>query len=189
VELHAGNQGMAKMKSVARSFFWWPGMDTEIEGLAKKCELFLQTCGLPPVAPPIAGQMLLVLIDAHTKWLEVFPVSAATSSETIHQLRTTFARFGLPHTVVTDNGSCFTSEKFGIFLTKNGVRYVKTAPYYPSSNGLAERAVQVFKNGFKKLKDGTIFGSLGQISLFIQVHSAQHYWSTSSQCSEPLHQV
>ena len=80
-ELHAGHQGVAKM-SVAHSFFWWPGMDTEIEGLAKKCELCLQSRGLPPVTPLhpwswpsapwsrihldyaglIAGQMFLVLI-------------------------------------------------------------------------------------------------------------------------------
>ena len=107
----------------------------------------------------------LVLIDAYTKWLEVFQVSAATSSETIRQLRTTFARFGLPHTVVMDNGSCFTNEEFGTFLTKNGMCHVKTAPYYLSSNGQAEHAVQVFNNGFKKLKDGMYhLGSLGQIS-------------------------
>ena len=41
---------MAKMKSVARSFSWWPGMNTEIEGLAKKCELHLQSRGLPPAS-------------------------------------------------------------------------------------------------------------------------------------------
>ena len=152
---------------------WWP---TEIEGMAEKCELYLQSHGLPPVAPvhptswpsapwsrihldyagPIAGQMFLVLIDAHTKWLELFQVSAANSNETIRQLRTTFARFGLPHTVVTGNGSCFTSEEFGIIMTKNGVRHVKTALYHSSSNEQAEHAVQVFKNGFKKLKDGTM---------------------------------
>ena len=89
-------------------------------------------------------------------------MSAANSSENIRQLRTTFARFGLPHTVVTDNGSCFTSEELETFLTKNGMRYVKTAPYHPSSNGQAECAVQVFKNGFKKLKDGTISDCLAR---------------------------
>ena len=89
-------------------------------------------------------------------------MSAATFNETIHQLRTTFARFGLPHTVVTDNGSCLTSEDFETFLTKNGVRHTKTAPYHPSSNGQAECAVQVFNNGFKRLKDGTISNCLAR---------------------------
>ena len=113
-------------------------------------------------AGPIVGQMFLDLIDAHTKWLEVFQVSATTSSKTIHQLRTTFARFGLPHTVVTDNGSCFTSEELGTFLTKNGVRHVKTALYHPSSNGQAECAGQVFNNGVKRLKYVTISNRLAR---------------------------
>ena len=37
------------------------------------------------------------------------------------------------------------SEEFKVFLSKNGVHNVETAPYHPSSNGQAERAVQVFK--------------------------------------------
>ena len=90
LELHAGHQKMVKMKSLARLFFWWPGMDAQIEGMAKECELCQQSCGLPLSAPlhpwswpsapwsrihldyagPIAGQMFLVSVDAHTKWLE-----------------------------------------------------------------------------------------------------------------------
>ena len=108
----------------------------------------------------LLGKCFLDLIDAHTKWLEVFQVSATTSSK--HQLRTTFARFRLPHTVVINNGSCFTSEEFGTFLTKNGVHHMKTAPYHPSSNGQAECAGQVFNNGVKRLKDVTILNRLAR---------------------------
>ena len=39
---------------------------------------------------------------------------------------------------------------------KNGIRHVKTAPYHPSSNGQAEWAVQVFKEGLKKFTKGTL---------------------------------
>ena len=39
---------------------------------------------------------------------------------------------------------------------KNGIRHVKTAPYHPSSNGQAERAVQVLKEGLKKFPKGTL---------------------------------
>ena len=37
----------------------------------------------------------------------------------------------------------------------NGIRHIRIAPYQPSSNGLAERAVQVFKQGFRKSSMGT----------------------------------
>ena len=49
--------------------------------------------------------MFLVLVDAHSKWLEVIPVSAAMSTVTIEKLRAIFAMHGLPERIVTNNGS------------------------------------------------------------------------------------
>ena len=42
------------------------------------------------------------------------------------------------------------------FLKTNGVRHVTAAPYHPSSNGLAERAVQTCKAALKKMSTGTL---------------------------------
>ena len=100
--------------------------------------------------------MFLVVVDAHTKWIEVVPMSNSTSFGTIQQLRTLFAQFGIPRIVVTDNGPCFISEEFREFMTRNGIHHIRSSPYHPASNGLTERAVHVFKEGFKKMKEGTI---------------------------------
>ena len=100
--------------------------------------------------------MFLILIGAYSKWMEVFPINTSTSGATIEKLRMVFATQGLPEKLVSDNGSCFTSEEFEQFLNKNGIKHVKTAPYHPASNGLTERAVQTVKEGMKKLKEGSI---------------------------------
>jgi transposase InsO family protein len=69
---------------------------------------------------------------------------------------TVFAKFGIPETVGTDNGTPFVSEVFRDFLRRNGIEHVTSAPYHPASNGLAERAVQTVKQGLLKQVSGTI---------------------------------
>ena len=164
------------MKSIARSFVWWPKMDSELAAKVQSCTMCQQTRRAPPEAPlhpwewpahpwsrvhmdfagPFLGKMFLVIIDAHSKWMEVHPMNSATSQATIEKLRVTFATHGLPETVVTDNGSSFTSEEFQKFMRQNGVKHIRTAPYHPASNGLAERAVQTFKSAVKRMTSGTI---------------------------------
>lgn len=52
---------------------------------------------------PFLNKQFLVLLDAHSKWIEIFPMNNITTSLTIEILRSCFARFGLPRQIVTDN--------------------------------------------------------------------------------------
>ena len=36
-ELHKDHPGISRMKSVARSYIWWPGLDKAIEEVVKSC--------------------------------------------------------------------------------------------------------------------------------------------------------
>ena len=83
-------------------------------------------------------------------------MNTSTSSATMEKLRIAFATHGLPEIVVTDNGSNFVSREFQDFLKQNGIRHIRTAPYHPASNGMAERAVQTFKEGMKKMNEGSV---------------------------------
>ena len=74
-------------------------------------------------AGPFMGKMFLLIMDAHSKWLEAHIVESATSAATIQKMKASFASHGLPVTLVTDNGSVFTSQEFEDFLTKNGIRH------------------------------------------------------------------
>ena len=53
--------------------------------------------------------------------------------------------------LVFDNGAAFTSYECQTFVEKNGFRHIRSAPYNPAINGLAERAVQTVKTALKKV--------------------------------------
>ena len=85
--------------------------------------------------------------------MEAFPMSWTCWHQVkplrFEKLRITDATDGLPEIVVTDNW-------FEDFLEKNGIRYIRTAPCHPASNGLADRAVQTSKEGLKNNNRGTV---------------------------------
>ena len=71
------------------------------------------------------------------------------SSKTTEKLQNLFARYGAPAQLVSENGGSTKSEEFKLFLTRNGIKHIASAPYHPASNGLAERCVQSFKTAMK----------------------------------------
>ena len=182
--LHDTHPGINKMKALARSYVWWPGIDKDIQETVKKCS----TCQLhrpdPPQAPihpweyptrawqrvhidhagPFKGHMFLVLIDAYSKWLEVLKVNSTSTDVTIAKLRQIFATHGLPDHLVSDNGASFISHEFQSFMSRNGIKHTTSSPYHPRTNGLAERAIQTFKLAMKKLM-GPIDLNLSQFLL------------------------
>jgi len=96
--------------------------------------------------------MMLIIVDAYSKWLEVKVTNITSSSATIRILDELFTTYGIPITVVSDNSIQFTSSEFKEFLRTSGVNYHKlTAPYHPSTNGQAERYVQTVKDALKMM--------------------------------------
>ncbi|KAL0198627.1 hypothetical protein M9458_007167 [Cirrhinus mrigala] len=178
-ELHAGHAGVVRMKEMARSYFWWPGIDAEIEEEARGCPDCQNVRNMPQIAPlnpwdfpeepwqrihidfagPMESHMFLVVVDAHSKWPEVAVMNSTSSEKTIEELRSVFSRFGIPQQLVSDNGPQFVSEEFQSFLRLNGIQHIRSAPYHPSTNGLAERFIQTLK---KALKTSQGKGSLNQ---------------------------
>ncbi|XP_033761665.1 uncharacterized protein K02A2.6-like [Pecten maximus] len=161
------------MKSVARSYVWWPNIDKQIEQLCSSCLGCQRSGHMPKSAPvhpwewpsnpwqrihvdfagPFMNFMFLIVIDAHSKWPEVFTMRSTTTTLTIELLRNLFARHGIPEQLVSDNGPQFISEEFRQFMKQNGIRHSTSSPYHPRTNGQAERFVQTFKQAMKNAKD------------------------------------
>ena len=75
---------------------------------------------------------------------------STVSCSTIEILRNLFFCFGFCEKVITDNGRNFINTGFDKFLRQNGIKHYTSAPYHPTSDGLAERAVETVKHGLKK---------------------------------------
>ncbi|GAA47926.1 hypothetical protein CLF_100974 [Clonorchis sinensis] len=175
-QFHFGHPGINRMKALTRSYVYWPNMDKQLEELVRmcsKCQLSAKSprktelCSWPvPETPwsrlhvdfagPINGQQYLILVDAYSKWPEVFNMDHITACATISKLKHVFSRFGVPNIIVSDNGSAFTSAKFSDFCQENSIQHVRSPPFHPQSNGQVERFVDTFKRALLKLKgEGT----------------------------------
>ena len=124
--------------------------------------------------------MFLLIIDAHSKWMDIHCVNPAMSSTTIEKIRSTFASHGLPEILVSN----FVSSEFKSFQQKNGIKYITSALYHLASNGLMERVIQTFKERMKKQRDGTVETKLNHFLLSYRITPqntmgelpAQLYW-------------
>ncbi|CAF1065871.1 unnamed protein product [Rotaria sordida] len=98
------------------------------------------------------GSYFLIVVDAHSKWLEPFIMNdiSTTTTTTINTLTSLFARYGFCEEIVSDNRTQFTSEEFAGFCTRNGIRHIRTTSGHPQSNGQAERYVDIVKSALKK---------------------------------------
>ena len=107
--LHDTHPGIVRMKAIARSYFWWKGLDQEIETLVKSCLTCQAVKSAPASAPPhpmlwpnapwgrihrlvgpFLGKMFLIIMDAHSKWPEVIVMPSTTSQTTIETLQIWF---------------------------------------------------------------------------------------------------
>ena len=102
-------------------------------------------------AGPIQGKWILVIVDAHSKYIDAHFMSSPSSAVTERILRRTFVTHRSQHVIVSDNASSCTSKEFSRFCALNGIKHVRCAPHHLSSNGLAERAVQTIKSGLIKV--------------------------------------
>ena len=178
-ELHDGHVGVCRMKALARSYIWWPGVDKEIEDLAKGCEPCRSVSAMPTTAPRHPWQSpnspwdrihvdfgewnrkhFLVVVDAYSKWPEVRYMSSTTAQHTIEVLQDIFATHGFPRLLVSDNGPQFIADNFTTYLCSNQIAHHKSAPYHPATNGLAENMVKNVKQWLKKQETGATFSAM-----------------------------
>nr|KYP64946.1 Retrovirus-related Pol polyprotein from transposon 17.6 [Cajanus cajan] len=173
--LHSGAR--TTVSKLLRAGYYWPTMNTDCAAFIKRCQpcqkhgnLIHQPAEqlhcIPPAWPfatwgadilgpfPLAkGQckFLIVAVDLFTKWIEAEPLACISAHQVQKFLwRNIITRFGVLHTLVTDNGLQFTDRKLNEFLNGLGVQHKVTSVEHPQTNGQAESANKVIVVELKK---------------------------------------
>ena len=101
---------------------------------------------------PFKTFMWLIVVNAHSKWPELFKfqVGSSGTKQLILSLKHLVASFEIPKKIATDNGPQFVAKEFKDFCNQQGIFLSLTPPDHPKSNGQAERFIQSFKRAVRK---------------------------------------
>uniref|UniRef100_A0A914HNG7 RNA-directed DNA polymerase n=1 Tax=Globodera rostochiensis TaxID=31243 RepID=A0A914HNG7_GLORO len=152
--LHKGHPGMKKMKQLARQYVFWPKLDQKIEDFVRTCEPCQKAAKAPvktnlhswpkserpwqrihiDYAGPFYGKEFLIVVDSFSKYPEIFEMTTKSTAATIERLRYLSTRHGIPETLVSDNGTQFTSNEFAKFTLANGIDHLFSAPTTPNDS-------------------------------------------------------
>ncbi|UYV79263.1 K02A2.6-like [Cordylochernes scorpioides] len=170
--LHASHQGRNITIALAKGFIYWPGMNKEIEELINNCSICQQTSRanlkepmLPHQAPDYPWQKVgidisqieslryLLIVDYFSNYPEIYKLQDMTTDTIIRKLKRTLSNFGIPETLVSDNGPPFFSKEFQNFTSTWNIVHVTSSPYHAQSNGMVERKVQTLKKLMKRCRE------------------------------------
>ena len=97
---------------------------------------------------------LLVDTDYFTKWVETEPLANIRDVDAKRFVwKNIVSRFGIPHTLISDNSLQFDSKAFRRYCCDLGITNRYSTPAYLQGNGQAEAFNKVIVNGLKKRLD------------------------------------
>ena len=165
--LHSSHMGIVKTKDRARTSFFWPNMNQEIEvnlSECRPCATFQEkepkeTLLNDPVSNvpwkslamdnfDFNGKHYLIVVNRFSKFVIVKPSKDLTSRTTINLLLDIFSEHGFAATMRCNRGHNFVSSEFVDFCKKLNISITLSSGYHHSSNP-AERAVKTIKSLMK----------------------------------------
>jgi IS30 family transposase len=92
---------------------------------------------------------LLVVVDKFTKWIKAKPIKKLDGSSTIKFFNEIIMRYGVPHSIITNNGINFAKGVFIEFCGQKGIRLDLASMAHPYSKGQVEKANGLILAGIK----------------------------------------
>lgn len=174
------HQGVDKCCDRIKRNYWFPNMKSKVEKFIRNCircivysapvrisEHNLYNIPKKPIPfdtihldhfgplPSLKSKRkhILVVIDAFIKYVKLYPTNSTSTREVTAALNKYFSYYSRPRRVITDRGTCFTSEEFSQYLQRQNIVQVKVAVASPQANGQVERVNRVMKAMLGKLSD------------------------------------
>lgn len=170
----AGHMGVKRTTQKCLLRYYWPGLGLDVQRYVKSCEICRtskQSCvkraGLmgkdkivtkpfQMISMDLIGPLprstkqnvhLLVITDRFTKYCSLFPIRQATASKIVDIVESRwFSIFGIPETIIMDNGRQFVGKEFKNLANKYAVKNLWfNTPYHPQNNP-TERVNKVIGN-------------------------------------------
>ena len=174
-ELHsketAGHLGIDKTIEKIKSRFFWINLSRDVKKFIRECfdcqkvkppKVYCKP-KLVPLAPSrtlqlvtmdMAGPLpitreghkyILAICDHFTKHIKVFPMKTQTALEVAEKCLDYCLTFGIPESVLTDQGSNFTSQIVESLWERLDVHTLRTTAYHPQTDGITERFNRTIK--------------------------------------------
>ncbi|XP_072169909.1 uncharacterized protein [Diadema setosum] len=175
--LTAGHLGVGKTQQRLMQNFYWPGIFRDVAEFCKTCgpcqKCASQTRGISRaklVSVPVIGspfrkialdivgplprskkgnRYILVVCDYATRYPEAVPLPSIEAERVADELIRIFSRVGIPHELLSDQGSNFMSLLMKQLCSSLGIKQIRTSPYHPQANGLVERFNATLKDMLK----------------------------------------
>ena len=155
-ESHTGGRSLAH-RALAQGY-WWPYMQRDAVTYVKKCDkcqrfahsVYQPARELQPLVSPwpfaqwgidLVGPLpratgnrcwMIVAIDYFTKWIETKPLANIRDKDSIKFVwKNIITRFGIPKTIISNNGTQFNSKPFMKYCSELGIRNIYSSPAYP----------------------------------------------------------
>ena len=95
---------------------------------------------------------IIVATDYFTKWVEARSYAELTAKEVCNFVEENIVTgFDVPETIITDNGTIFTANRFKEYAASLNIRLEQSTPYYPQANGQAEASNKVLIGILEKM--------------------------------------
>lgn len=108
------------------------------------------------LTPSKEGKYALVVIDAFSKWVEIYPLKNSDAQSVASKLCSHYIpTYGIPKIIRSDNGTHFVNDVIQTMGQILGIQLKNHCAYHPQSAGLVERTNGTIKQRLRKTMEQT----------------------------------